>query len=56
MWGPRARRMMVIEDVASPSFEAFAHVAAKLGLAMETYDLRAQTGRFDDVLLVFRPC
>lgn len=54
VWGPRARRMMIIEDVASPSFEAFAHVAAKLGLVMETYDLRAQTGRFDDCLLVFR--
>lgn len=54
-WGPRARRMMVIEDVAAPSFEAFEHVAAKLGLRMEAHDLRDQTGRFDDVLLVFRP-
>lgn len=55
VWGPRVTRMMVIEDVAASTHEAFAHLATKLGLSMETYDLRAQTGRFDDVLLVFRP-
>ncbi len=55
VWGARASRMMIIEDVAAPSFEAFDHLATRLGLTMEAHDLRAQTGRFDDVLLVFRP-
>lgn len=55
VWGPRVSRMMVIEDVAAPSFEAFGHLATTLGMTMEAHDLRAQTGRFDDVLLVFRP-
>lgn len=54
-WGPRVRHMTVIEDVAAPTFEAFAHLATKLGLVMEVHDLRARTGRFDDVLLAFRP-
>lgn len=52
-WGPRARRMMVIEDVAAPSLDSFEYLSTKLGMTMEVHDLRGITDRFDDCLLVF---
>lgn len=57
IWGPLARKMMIVEDVVMKLGVdlAFKAVAEAVGMSCEIVDLRHVKGRFDDVLVILKP-